>query len=128
MDQKFDDIRPFTDAEIPAAMNRIAESSALPLLASYVCPEKPLDEVRAMLRSFKTIKDFQLGVMHHANEQIIENSITQFTYGGIEQLKTSSTISSSATTATSCSMPRYCRTSWLILVMRHPRSPSVQTS
>lgn len=89
MDQKFDDIRPFNDAEIPAAMNRIAESSALPLLASYVCPEKPLDEVRAMLRSFKTIKDFQLGVMHHANEQIIENSITQFTYGGIEQLKTS---------------------------------------
>ena len=89
MDQKFDDIRPFTDAEIPAAMNRIAESSALPLLASYVCPEKPLDEVRAMLRSFKTIKDFQLGVMHHTNEQIIENSITQFTYGGIEQLKTS---------------------------------------
>lgn len=89
MDQKFDDIRPFIDAEIPAAMERIATSQALPLLASYVCPGMSPDEVRQMLRGFKTIRDFQLGVMHHANEQIIENSITQFTYGGIEQLKPS---------------------------------------
>lgn len=87
MNSKFDDIRPYTDAEIPSAMSRIAESQMLPLLASYVCPEKPLDEVRQMLLGFKTIKDFQHGIMYHVNEQIIKNSITSFSYGGTEYLE-----------------------------------------
>ena len=68
-------------------MSRIAESQMLPLLASYVCPEKPLDEVRQMLLGFKTIKDFQHGIMYHVNEQIIKNSITSFSYGGTEYLE-----------------------------------------
>ncbi len=87
MNSKFDDIRPYTDAEISSAMSRIAESQMLPLLASYVCPEKPLDEVRQMLLGFKTIKDFQHGIMYHVNEQIIKNSITSFSYGGTEYLE-----------------------------------------
>ncbi|MBO4660116.1 MAG: 1-acyl-sn-glycerol-3-phosphate acyltransferase [Prevotella sp.] len=87
MDQKFNDIRPYRDEEIPAAMQRIAESPALQLLASYVFPEKTIDEVRNLLLSFKTINDFQWGVMYYVNEQIIKNSITEFTYGGHENLK-----------------------------------------
>ena len=83
----FEDIRPYTDEEIPSAMSRIANSQMLPLLASYVCPEKPLDEVRQMLLSFKTIKDFQHGIMYHVNEQIIANSITSFSYGGAEHIQ-----------------------------------------
>lgn len=82
MKQKFDDIRPYYDAEIPAAMERIVNSQALPLLASYVFPERTLNEVRNLLRSFHTIDDFQHGVMYDVNEQIIKNSITHFTYGG----------------------------------------------
>lgn len=87
MNTKFNDIRPYTDEEIPAAMARIADSPALPLLASYVFPDKALDEVRELLLSFKTIDDFQWGVMFYVNKQIIENSITEFTYGGHEQLR-----------------------------------------
>lgn len=83
----FDDIRPYTDSEIPAAMQRIADSSALPVLASFVFPGKPLDEVRNLLLSFKTINDFQIGIMYGANKQIIQNSITEFTFGGLEQLQ-----------------------------------------
>ena len=82
----FDDIRPYTDAEIPAAMHRIAESPALPIVASYVFPDKSLDEVRQLLCSFKTIRDFQMGVMYHANEQIINNTTTEFTCDGLQQL------------------------------------------
>ena len=37
---KFDDIRPYYEDEIPAAMARIAESSSLPLLAAYVYPDE----------------------------------------------------------------------------------------
>ena len=83
----FDDIRPYTDAEIPAAMHRIAEISALPIVASYVFPDKSLDEVRQLLCSFKNIRDFQMGVMYHANEQIINNTTTEFTCDGLQQLE-----------------------------------------
>lgn len=87
MNNDFEDIRPYTDAEIPAAMERIAESQALPLLASYVCPELPLDDVKKLLLSFKTVNDFQYGLMHRVNEQIIRQSISEFTFGGGEDLK-----------------------------------------
>ena len=87
MRKEFDNIRPYTDDEIPEAMSRIANSAALPLLSSYVFPETPIDDVKNLLLSFKTIKDFQLGIMHQVNDQIIKNSISEFTFGGIEKLK-----------------------------------------
>jgi 1-acyl-sn-glycerol-3-phosphate acyltransferase len=68
-------------------MRRIAESNALPLLASYVCPDKSLDEVKQMILSFKTISDFQHGVMYSVNQQIIRKSTTGFTFSGAELLQ-----------------------------------------
>ena len=87
MNTDFDDIRPYTDQEIPAAMQRIADSSMLPILVSYVFPDMSTDEIKRMLCSFKTIKDFQMGVMYHVNRQVISQSISEFTFGGLEQLE-----------------------------------------
>lgn len=83
---KFDDIRPYYDREIPAAMKRIAESSSFPVLASFVYPGRPLEELKQMLLGFKKISDFQLEVMKCVNEQVIARSITEFSYNGIENL------------------------------------------
>ena len=83
---KFDDIRPYYEDEIPAAMQRIAHSDAFPLLASFVFPEMPLAEVRKKVESFQTTHDFQHGVMYFVNEQIIERSITEFSCSGLERL------------------------------------------
>ena len=87
MKEEFDDIRPYRDEEIPGAMSRIADSPAMPLLASYVCPDLSLDDVKNLIRSFKTVKDFQYGIMHKVNEQIIHNSITEFTFEGSDKLQ-----------------------------------------
>lgn len=84
----FDDIRPYTDEEIPDAMQRIVASTSFPLVASYVFPERTLDDVRKELLTYKTIRDFQMGVMYWANKQIMKRSITDFTYGGLELLST----------------------------------------
>ena len=89
MKKIFDDIRPYYDSEIPEAMKRIADSPMLSLVASYVYPNKQLSEIKEMLCGFKTTRDFQHGVMYDVNKQIISKSITQFTYGGTEQLKKS---------------------------------------
>ena len=82
----FDDIRPYRDEEIPAAMQRIATSDAFPLLASWIFPERDLEEVRRMVFSLKTIWEFQVKVMLPVNEQVIKRSIKHLTYNGLEQL------------------------------------------
>ncbi len=84
----FDDIRPYTDEEIPAAMQRIVSSSFFPLLCTYVYPDRNPDDIRRMMLGFNTVSDFQLEVMRCVNEQVISRSISDFTYSGIEQLDT----------------------------------------
>lgn len=83
---KFDDIRPYYEEEIPAAMQRIAESDVFPLLASYVYPSEPLEAVRERIRSFKTVMEFQHDTMCKVNEQVIERSISEFSVSGLEYL------------------------------------------
>lgn len=83
---KFDDMRPYYDEEIPAAMQRIADSTSFPLLASYVYPNEDIEKVREQIRSYRCVRDFQLEVMRRVNEQVIARSTTGFTYEGIEKL------------------------------------------
>ena len=87
MSNRFDAIRPYRDEEIGAAMLRISESSLFPILASYVFPNHTIDQVRDMVRSIGTIRDFQRKVMYEANLRIISDSITEFTCTGIENLE-----------------------------------------
>lgn len=83
---EFDDIRPYYDAEISSAMSRIARSDVFSVLASWIFPGRDLEDVRRMVLSFKTIKEFQFGVMIPVNRQIIERSITELTFRGFEKL------------------------------------------
>ncbi len=82
----FDDIRPYYDEEIPAAMGRIAKSVSFPLIASYIYPDEPVEDVRKRITSFKTIREFQTETMRMVNERVIENSITDFSCSGVERL------------------------------------------
>jgi len=83
---RFDDIRPYYNEEIPAAMQRITEATSFPLLASYVFPDRNIDDVRREMLQYKTIRDFQLGIMYWANKQILKTSATDFTYSGLEYI------------------------------------------
>ena len=83
---KFDDIRPFYDSEIPEAMERIAQSDYFPLLAQYVYPGQDIEKVKQLLRQFTTIRDFQLEVMRCVNEQVVARSTTSFHFDGIDAL------------------------------------------
>lgn len=86
MENKFDDIRPYYDEEIPAAMKRIAHSDVFPLLASFVYPGEPLESVRKRVESFQTTREFQHDTMYKVNEQVILRSTDGFTCSGIERL------------------------------------------
>ena len=82
----FDDIRPFYQEEIPAAMQRIAASEGFPLIASYVFPDRNVEQVRKMVREISTVEEFQAKVMKGFNEQVIKRSITEFSFEGLSHL------------------------------------------
>lgn len=82
----FDDIRPYNPEEIPAAMQRIANSSSFPILAAYVYPGEPLDEVRRRIAGFQTVREFQMETMRTVNKRVIENSISEFSCSGLDRL------------------------------------------
>ena len=86
MNTKFDDIRPYIDAEIPAAMQRIADNDYLKPMCDFVFPGKDINEIRKMISGFTTIEDFQIKVMYFVNNQVIKNTINHFSYSGIEYL------------------------------------------
>jgi hypothetical protein len=83
---KFDDLRPYCDEEIAAAMHRIAESKNFPALSAYVYPHKTVEEVKQLIKSYTTIDEFQHEVMKTTNEQVIARSIRRFSYEGIDRL------------------------------------------
>ncbi len=82
----FDDIRPYYDSEIPEAMHRIAESVSFPLLASYVYPGENIEDVRERVRNYTNIRDFQHETMYKVNQQVINNSIANFSCEGLENI------------------------------------------
>ena len=82
----FDDIRPYTDAEIFEAMKRIAESEHVLPLAQFVFPEKKTSEVLKILYSCVNISDFQIRIMHEFNKQVIAKTIHTFSYSGFENI------------------------------------------
>ncbi|MDR0795295.1 MAG: 1-acyl-sn-glycerol-3-phosphate acyltransferase [Tannerella sp.] len=82
----FDDIRPYVEEEIAPAMQRIAASEYLPLLAQYIFPEKEVEEVRNIVRQIRTTHEFQTQVMYYFNQTVIKKSAASFTYKGLEYL------------------------------------------
>lgn len=86
-ESQFDDIRPYNAEEFPEAMQRIANSSSFPILASFVYPGEPLEEVRQRIANYKNVYEFQSQTMFRVNERVIEESISEFTCSGIERLR-----------------------------------------
>ena len=83
---QFDDIRPYYEEEIPAAMQRIATSDVFPLLASFVYPGESIEKIRERVCAFTTTKEFQHDTMRRVNEQVIARSTTGATIYGLDRL------------------------------------------
>jgi hypothetical protein len=82
----FDDLRPYTPSEIAPAMKRIAQSEYFEKMAAFVFPGKDVEKMRKMISEITSTEEFQTKVMSVLNEEIIRNSIRDFTYDGLEYL------------------------------------------
>ncbi|HPS24173.1 MAG TPA: 1-acyl-sn-glycerol-3-phosphate acyltransferase [Bacteroidales bacterium] len=87
-DNRFDDIRPYYDSEIPAAMQRIAEYPMLTAVSEWLFPGRPVSVLREQIRSITSTAQLHSQVMYPIIQQIIKRSMTQFTYSGAEHLLT----------------------------------------
>ena len=86
VDSRFDDIRPYRDDEIPAAMQRIVSDPYFPAVAGYVYPDNTVEEVKGILLGCRNIYEFQTTVMKQVNEQVIQRTTDGLTFGGVERL------------------------------------------
>ncbi|MDR2041594.1 MAG: acyltransferase [Tannerella sp.] len=86
METYFDDLRPYYQPEIAPAMQRIADSEYLPVMAAFIFPEKTIGEVRNILSNIRTTDEFQSRIMHRFNQEVIRKSATAFTSDGLEHL------------------------------------------
>ena len=81
-DKRFEDIRPYNDSEIPAAMQRLAANPLLDQISAWLFPERPADTFRNILRSVKTNSELQARVMYPAVKSLIEKTTAGFTWEG----------------------------------------------
>ena len=82
----FDDIRPYTDAEIPAAMQRIVSYPEFRAVCGYLFPDHPFDAVASLVTSCRTIEEFQARFMVPAVESVMAKSTDGVTVDGMEKL------------------------------------------
>ena len=82
--ERFDDIRPYYDSEIPAAMERIASDPGLPMLLQKVGQGESLEGLQQLLRSIHTFEELKDRLMHPACNSLVSNTMTDFTFSGSE--------------------------------------------
>ena len=83
-DFEFEDLRPYTDAEVPEALKRMADSHWFPMLAKLFFPNVDVEQCRANFLSYKTVEEFQRGVVMRVMDQIVDTSMTSFQCKGTE--------------------------------------------
>ena len=81
-----EDYRPYNDSEVPAAVLRIAQDVLFPQIARFVFPEKDLSGFLEEFKKIKTVDEFQEKIMDKAIKRIVEETITNLSYEGLENL------------------------------------------
>lgn len=86
-DPEFETMRPYTDAEIPAAMARVAAHPLFARLAAFVFPDRDVETVRESVRAVRNPYELQEAVMQHFVRRMLDTTATQFTHEGFERLR-----------------------------------------
>lgn len=81
----FDKIRPYNDAEVAKAMQRLKDSPYLSYVSRFVgCPEQ---KYRDRLAAVDSVGHFICDIMSEAMETVVSRTTSGFTYDGLENLK-----------------------------------------
>ncbi|MBQ1224940.1 MAG: acyltransferase, partial [Alistipes sp.] len=70
-DKRFDDIRPYNDEEIPAALERIVKDPIFVPAMKFAFPDAKIERVAEVMRTCKTTDDMQERIMYHVIKRVI---------------------------------------------------------
>lgn len=83
---EFIDIAPFNDEEAAAALTRLSNHPNTKWISKKIFPDQPETLLGDILRSIHTVDEFQHVVMSKAIQWVIDSSVNEFTYEGLENL------------------------------------------
>ena len=83
---EFESISPYTDEEAAEALSKLAEFPLLSQVSRQFFPEESPDFLKNLLKSIKTIDDFQILVMQKFVRWVIEHTARNFSYNGVTNI------------------------------------------
>ena len=83
---EFKSISPYTDEEAVVALGKLADHPLLSQFSLMFFPDQAPDFLEGVFKSLKSIDQFQELVMSRFVEWVLEHTVTEFTYEGIENI------------------------------------------
>ena len=83
---EFSSISPYTDAEAAEALNKLADYPVVDIASQHFFPEESPDFLKNILKSIKTIDEFQVLVMQKLVRWVIDHTSRNFSYDGISNI------------------------------------------
>ena len=83
---EFEGISPYTDEEAAEALSKLADFPLLSQISRQFFPQEEPDFLKNVLKSIKTIDEFQVLVMQQVVRWVIENTAKNFSYDGISNI------------------------------------------
>ena len=83
---EFESISPYTDEEASKALSILADYPVVTEVSKYFFPEQPEDFLKNILKSIKTIDEYQVLVMSKVVEWVLAHTAKNFSYDGISNI------------------------------------------
>jgi hypothetical protein len=83
---EFSNIRPYTDAEAVEALGKLADYPVVDIASRHFFPDQSPDFLKGLLKSVKTIDEFQVLVMQKFVRWVIDHTAKNFSYDGVKNI------------------------------------------
>lgn len=83
---KFESISPYTDAEAVEALSKVADNPLVTSVSQYFFPDKEPGFLTGLLKSVKSVDEFQVLVMSRVVEWVLAHTAHIFSYDGIKHI------------------------------------------
>ena len=83
---EFKSISPYTDAEAAEALSKVAEIPLITKISQMMFPSESPDYLKNVLKQIQTVEQFQVLVMQRFVRWVLENTVANFSYDGVENI------------------------------------------
>ena len=83
---KFESICPYTDEEAVEALSKVADNPLVIQVSRYFFPDKEPEFLKNLLKSVRSVDEFQILVMTKVVDWVIKHTAKEFTYDGVEHI------------------------------------------